>query len=178
LIWKHGIHLRTPNPALSGRGQSSPTQKTHFVEVAENLFCLLCVLASAHGRNSGANLILGARAADLYGRICLADSRAAFSPRFMRGLEFRLNAKGDLKDCLRSFLCQNSPLRADFAAGQAARRFILVAQPTNCDVGFTWAPGREAPGHGFLPGQLVKGAAGQAVQNMNLMFRMERRGGG
>jgi len=83
----------------------------------------------------------------------------------------RLNAAAkpqDLEDCLRKFYT-GSPWIRVFAHGKLPQ--IQYSLHTNyCDIGFQLAPDRRRLVMVSCLDNLMKGAAGQAVQNMNLMY--------
>jgi N-acetyl-gamma-glutamyl-phosphate reductase len=74
----------------------------------------------------------------------------------------------DVEDCLRNFYF-SSPWVRIFAHGKLPQ--IQYSLHTNyCDIGFTLAPDRRRLVLVSCLDNLLKGAAGQAVQNMNLVY--------
>jgi N-acetyl-gamma-glutamyl-phosphate reductase len=79
-----------------------------------------------------------------------------------------LSNAGDVEQCLREFYSVSPWVRV-FPAGKLPQ--IQYSLHTNyCDVGSTLAPDGKRLVIVSCLDNLVKGAAGQAVQNMNLMF--------
>jgi len=151
---------------VSGAGKA-PTAKTHFMYAADNL--------SAYGvfshRHTG----------ELLEQLNVTQDQIVFTPHLLpipRGIlsttyvwftEPRLPA--EVEALYRSFFAE-SPLVRVFPAGQLPQ--IQYSVRTNyCDVGFQLsADGRRCVIVSCLD-NLLKGAAGQAVQNMNLMLGLE-----
>lgn len=159
---EHGI-ICDSKSGVSGAGKQ-PTQRTHFVEVAENL----SAYSVFNHRHTG----------EILEQLGLTAEQLIFTPHLLpipRGIlstiYLRLAAKmtaQKVEDCMRSFYAA-SPWVRIFSAGRLPQ--IQYSLHTNyCDVGFTLAPdGRRMVIVSCLD-NLMKGAAGQAVQNMNLMF--------
>ena len=80
----------------------------------------------------------------------------------------KLVPPGELEQCLREFYADKPWVRV-FGAARLPQ--IKFSRNTNfCDIGFSLSPdGKRAVVVSCLD-NLLKGAAGQAVQNMNLMF--------
>jgi N-acetyl-gamma-glutamyl-phosphate reductase len=147
---------------VSGAGKA-PTAKTHFMHAADNL--------SAYGvfshRHTG----------ELLEQLELTAEQIVFTPHLLpipRGilstlyLTFRSPRQaGEVEALYRKFY-EGSPLVRVFPAGQLPQ--IQYSVHTNyCDIGFHLAPdGRRCVIVSCLD-NLLKGAAGQAVQNLNLM---------
>jgi N-acetyl-gamma-glutamyl-phosphate reductase len=159
---EHGI-ICDSKSGVSGAGKQ-PTQKTHFVEVAENL--------------SAYSVFSHRHTGEILEQLDLAPDQLIFTPHLLpipRGIlstiYARLNSATQpqaIEDCLRSFYA-GSPCVRVFAAGKLPQ--IQYSLHTNyCDVGFTLAPDGKRLVMVSCLDNLVKGAAGQAVQNMNLMF--------
>ncbi|HTV14189.1 MAG TPA: N-acetyl-gamma-glutamyl-phosphate reductase [Acidobacteriaceae bacterium] len=158
----HGI-ICDAKSGVSGAGKA-PTAKTHFMHAADNL--------SAYGvfshRHTG----------ELLEQLELASEEIVFTPHLLpipRGIlstiyvSFREARKAEeIESLYRSFFAE-SPLVRVFPAGQLPQ--IQYSVRTNyCDIGFHLArDGRRCVIVSCLD-NLLKGAAGQAVQNMNLMF--------
>jgi N-acetyl-gamma-glutamyl-phosphate reductase len=147
---------------VSGAGKA-PTAKTHFMHAADNL--------SAYGvfshRHTG----------ELLEQLNLASEQIVFTPHLLpipRGILSTIyvwfrepRQPADVEALYRSFFAA-SPLVRVFPAGQLPQ--IQYSVHTNfCDIGFQLAAdGRRCVIVSCLD-NLLKGAAGQAVQNMNLM---------
>jgi N-acetyl-gamma-glutamyl-phosphate reductase len=159
---EHGI-ISDSKSGVSGAGKE-PTSRTHFVSVADNL--------SAYG-------VFGHRhTGEILEQLQLKADELIFTPHLLpipRGIlstiYARLNREmtaSDIEDCFRKFY--------------AGKRWVRIFTPprlpeiqfsvnTNyCDIGFSLAKdGRRLIVVSCLD-NLLKGAAGQAVQNMNLMY--------
>jgi N-acetyl-gamma-glutamyl-phosphate reductase len=148
---------------VSGAGKA-PTAKTHFMHAADNL--------SAYGvfshRHTG----------ELLEQVGLSAEQIVFTPHLLpipRGILssiyvwFRESRQAsDVETLYREFFAE-SPLVRVFPAGRLPE--IQYSVHTNfCDIGFQLAPdGRRCVIVSCLD-NLLKGAAGQAVQNMNVMY--------
>src|SRR5215831_1869012 len=158
----HGVVCDSKS-GVSGAGKQ-PTQKTHFVEVAENL----SAYSVFNHRHTG----------EILEQLGILPEQLIFTPHLLpipRGIlstiYVRLNSAmtaAAIEDCMRTFYAGSAFVRV-FPAGKLPQ--IQYSLHTNyCDVGFTLAPdGRRLVIVSCLD-NLVKGAAGQAVQNMNVMF--------
>ena len=158
---EHGI-ICDAKSGISGAGKS-PTAKTHFMYGANNLSAY-----SVFGhRHTG----------ELLEQLKLTPEQIQFTPHLLpipRGIlstiYVRLAAQTDaasIEATLRSFYV-NAPMVRVRTAGTLPD-ILSVAHTNYCDVGFTLAPdGRRLVLISCLD-NLLKGAAGQAVQNMNLM---------
>lgn len=148
---------------VSGAGKQ-PSARTHFIEVADN-FSAYSVFNHRH-------------VGEIVEQLHLQDSQLTFTPHLLpipRGIlstvYVRLRVPMTEADVLVAF--------QQFYRGSA---FVRVFKPprlpqvqfstyTNfCDIGFALAPERERLIVIACLDNLLKGAAGQAVQNMNLMF--------
>jgi len=158
----HGIVCDSKS-GVSGAGKQ-PTQKTHFVEVAENL----SAYSVFNHRHTG----------EIVEQLGLMPEQLIFTPHLLpipRGIlstiYLRLNvATGaqEIEDCLRRFYAQSPWVRV-FPQGKLPQ--IQYSLHTNyCDIGFALAPDRKRMVMVSCLDNLMKGAAGQAVQNLNLMF--------
>ncbi|HSM84792.1 MAG TPA: N-acetyl-gamma-glutamyl-phosphate reductase [Candidatus Limnocylindrales bacterium] len=148
---------------VSGAGKQ-PTQKTHFVEVAENL----SAYSVFNHRHTG----------EILEQLGLTADQLVFTPHLLpipRGIlstiYVRLNQPAQaqaIEKRMREFYA-TSPWVRIFPHGKLPQ--IQYSLHTNyCDLGFTLAPdGRRMVIVSCLD-NLMKGAAGQAVQNMNVMF--------
>ena len=147
---------------VSGAGKE-PTAKTHFMYAADNL--------SAYG-------LFGHRhTGELLEQLDLAADDITFAPHLLpipRGIlatiyiNFREKYTADeIETCLRGFYT-GSPMVRIHPAGQLPQ-IQHVVRTSFCDLGFQLAPdGRRAIVISCLD-NLLKGAAGQAVQNLNVM---------
>jgi N-acetyl-gamma-glutamyl-phosphate reductase len=157
----HGI-ICDAKSGISGAGKS-PTAKTHFMYGANNLSAY-----SVFGhRHTG----------ELLEQLALRPAQIQFTPHLLpipRGIlstvYLRLASPADpaaIEQCMRDFYAQ-APMVRVRAAGDLPD-ILSVAHTSYCDVGFALAPdGRQLVLVSCLD-NLLKGAAGQAVQNMNLM---------
>jgi len=157
----HGI-ICDSKSGVSGAGKQ-PTEKTHFVEVAENL----SAYAVFNHRHTG----------EIMEQLGLTNDQLVFTPHLLpipRGIlstiYARLNAPAqpaDVEQCMRNFY-SGSPWVRIFPAGKLPQ--IQYSLHSNyCDVGFVLAPDRRRLVIVSCLDNLIKGAAGQAVQNMNVM---------
>jgi N-acetyl-gamma-glutamyl-phosphate reductase len=148
---------------VSGAGKQ-PTQKTHFVEVAENLsaYAVFC------HRHTG----------EILEQLGLAPEQLIFTPHLLpipRGILSTIYVRlksamqpAEVENCLRQFY-SGSPWMRIFPYGKLPQ--IQYSLHTNyCDIGFTLASDGQRMVMVSCLDNLMKGAAGQAVQNMNVMF--------
>ena len=158
----HGVVCDSKS-GVSGAGKQ-PTQKTHFVEVAENL----SAYSVFNHRHTG----------EILEQLGILPEQLIFTPHLLpipRGIlstiYVRLNSamtSEAIESCMRQFYA-DSPWVRVFPAGKLPQ--IQYSLHTNyCDVGFTLAPDGKRLVIVSCLDNLVKGAAGQAVQNMNVMF--------
>jgi N-acetyl-gamma-glutamyl-phosphate reductase len=158
----HGI-ICDSKSGVSGAGKQ-PTQKTHFVEVAENL--------------SAYSVFSHRHTGEILEQLGLLPEQLVFTPHLLpipRGIlstiYLRMNvptSAEDIEACLRRFYAQSPWVRV-FPHGNLPQ--IQYSLHTNfCDVGFVLAPDKKRVVMVSCLDNLMKGAAGQAVQNMNLMF--------
>ncbi|HZD93505.1 MAG TPA: N-acetyl-gamma-glutamyl-phosphate reductase [Candidatus Sulfotelmatobacter sp.] len=158
----HGIVCDSKS-GVSGAGKQ-PTQKTHFVEVAENLSAY-SVFNHRHTGEILEQLGIGAEQL-IFTPHLLPIPRGILSTIYVR-LNAAMQAQG-VEDCLRGFY-EGSPWVRIFPAGKLPQ--IQYSLHTNyCDVGFTLAPDGQRLVIVSCLDNLMKGAAGQAVQNMNVML--------
>ncbi len=159
----HGIVCDSKS-GVSGAGKQ-PTQKTHFVEVAENL----SAYSVFNHRHTGEILEqLGVMPEQLiFTPHLLPIPRGILSTIYVR-LNSATHAAGGRRLHEASFTA-GSPWVRVFPAGKLPQ--IQYSLHTNyCDVGFTLAPDGKRLVIVSCLDNLMKGAAGQAVQNMNVMF--------
>ncbi len=148
---------------VSGAGKS-PTPQTHFVEVADNFRAY--------------NLFTHRHTGEILEQVGLQPAQLTFTTHLLpipRGilstLYVHLNracTAAEIEQCFRDFYAA-SPFVRVFAPPRLPE--IQFSVHTNfCDLGFALAPdGRRLVVVSCLD-NLLKGAAGQAVQNMNLMY--------
>jgi N-acetyl-gamma-glutamyl-phosphate reductase len=158
----HGVVCDSKS-GVSGAGKQ-PTQKTHFVEVAENL----SAYSVFNHRHTG----------EILEQLGILPEQLIFTPHLLpipRGIlstiYVRLNSAmtaDTIEACMRKFYADSTFVRV-FPPGRLPQ--IQYSLHTNyCDVGFTLAlDGKRLVIVSCLD-NLVKGAAGQAVQNMNVVF--------
>jgi N-acetyl-gamma-glutamyl-phosphate reductase len=155
---------------VSGAGKS-PTSRTHFVSVADN-FSAYAVFNHRH---------LGEMAEQLG----LDDAELTFTPHLLpipRGIlstiyvRLKRAMKGEeVESCLRDFYAGKHWVRV-FATPKLPQ--LQFSLHTNyCDLGFCLAEDGLRLVLVSCVDNLLKGAAGQAVQNMNLMYEWEEREG-
>jgi len=148
---------------VSGAGKE-PTSRTHFVSVADNL--------SAYGVFTHRHL------GEIAEQLQLTTSEITFTPHLLpipRGILSTIYVH--LKNKM-----QASEIESVYRAFYKGKRFVRVFQTpklpeiqfslnTNyCDLGFCLAPDGQRLIVVSCEDNLIKGAAGQAVQNMNLMY--------
>lgn len=166
---EHGV-ICDSKSGVSGAGKT-PSAKTHFVEVAESLSAY-----SVFGhRHTG----------EILEQLGLSDSQLQFTPHLLpipRGIlsTIYVRTKGavtasELEQCLRDFYAGKPWVRIFGASRLPEIKFSL--HTNYCDIGFSVAPdGRRIVLVSCLD-NLLKGASGQAVQNMNVMFGWNEREG-
>jgi N-acetyl-gamma-glutamyl-phosphate reductase len=158
----HGVVCDSKS-GVSGAGKQ-PTQKTHFVEVAENL----SAYSVFNHRHTG----------EILEQLGILPEQLIFTPHLLpipRGIlstiYVRLNSAMTaeaVESCMKKFYA-GSPWVRVFTAGKLPQ--IQYSLHTNyCDIGFTLAPDGKRLVIVSCLDNLVKGAAGQAVQNMNVVF--------
>jgi N-acetyl-gamma-glutamyl-phosphate reductase len=159
---QHGIVCDSKS-GVSGAGKQ-PTQKTHFVEVAENL----SAYSVFNHRHTG----------EMLEQLGLLPEQLTFTPHLLpipRGILSTIYVRlssvmtaQQIEDCMRQFYA-GSPWVRLFPAGKLPQ--IQYSLHTNyCDIGFALAQDGKRLVIVSCLDNLVKGAAGQAVQNMNVMF--------
>ena len=148
---------------VSGAGKE-PTARTHFVSVADN-FSAYSVFSHRH-------------TGEILEQLALNSSQFIFTPHLLpipRGIlstiYLNLNREvtaDEIQDCLRHFYQGKRWVRIFPASTLPEIHFS--AHTNYCDMGVCLAPdGRRLVIVSCLD-NLLKGAAGQAVQNMNLMY--------
>jgi N-acetyl-gamma-glutamyl-phosphate reductase len=155
---------------VSGAGKV-PTSRTHFVSVADN-FSAYAIFNHRH---------LG----EMVEQLGLDDADLTFTPHLLpipRGILStiyvqlsRAMAADEVESCLRDFYAGKHWIRIFRASKLPELQFSL--HTNYCDLGFCLAEdGRRLVLISCLD-NLLKGAAGQAVQNMNLMYGWDEREG-
>ena len=148
---------------VSGAGKE-PTEKTHFVSVADNL--------SAYSVFNHRHL------GEIVEQLALGDQELIFTPHLLpipRGILStiyvhlnRTMTPLELESCLRNFYAGKRWVRIFQTPKLPQVQFSLYSN--YCDLGFCLAEdGRRLVLISCID-NLLKGAAGQAVQNMNLMY--------
>jgi N-acetyl-gamma-glutamyl-phosphate reductase len=166
---EHGV-ICDAKSGVSGAGKA-PTAKTHFVEVADNLSAY-----SVFGHRHTGEILeqLGLEAAQLqFTPHLLPIARGILSTIYVRVREDVTAV--ELEQELRAFYADKAFVRV---FGESKLPQIQFSLHTNyCDIGFAFdAKTRRAVIVSCLD-NLLKGAAGQAVQNMNVMFGFDEREG-
>ncbi len=158
----HGI-ICDSKSGISGAGKKA-TDKTHFMYAADNLSAY-----SVFGhRHTG----------ELLEQLALTSAQIQFTPHLLpipRGilstiyLRFTAPQQPEgIEQALRDFY-RTSPMVRVRAAGDLPQ-IQHVAHTNFCDIGFQLAPDRKRLILVSCLDNLLKGASGQAVQNMNLMY--------
>ncbi len=166
---EHGI-ICDSKSGISGAGKQ-PTPKTHFVEV--------------DGDFSAYNVFGHRHTGEMLEQLGLATGALQFSPHLLpipRGILSTIYVKlaksataEELEQTLREFYAGKPWVRVFGAARLPQIKFSV--HTNYCDIGFALSPdGRRAVLVSCLD-NLLKGAAGQAVQNMNLMFGFDEKEG-
>ncbi len=165
----HGI-ICDSKSGVSGAGKS-PTAKTHFVEV-DGDFAAYNVFGHRH-------------TGEMLEQLGLDSSSLQFTPHLLpipRGILSTIYVKlakpvsaDELEQSLRDFYAGKPWVRI-FGAAKLPQ--IKFSRNTNyCDIGFSLSPDGTRAVLVSCIDNLMKGAAGQAVQNMNLMFGFDEKAG-
>jgi len=155
---------------VSGAGKA-PTSRTHFVAVADNL--------------SAYSVFTHRHLGEMVEQLGLEDAELTFTPHLLpipRGILStiyvhlnRAMVPAEVEACLRDFYAGKHWVRV-FATPQLPQ--LQFSLHTNyCDLGFCLAEDGRRLVLVSCVDNLLKGAAGQAVQNMNLMYGWEEREG-
>ena len=166
---EHGI-ICDSKSGVSGAGKT-PSAKTHFVEVDGDLSAY-----SVFGhRHTG----------EVLEQLGIGGSSLQFTPHLLpipRGILSTIYVKlakpatpEELETVLREFYAGKPWVRVFGAARLPQIKFSL--NTNYCDIGFSLAPDDKRAVIVSCLDNLLKGAAGQAVQNMNLMFGFDERAG-
>jgi N-acetyl-gamma-glutamyl-phosphate reductase len=165
----HGI-ISDSKSGVSGAGKG-PSMRTHFVSVADNF--------------SAYSLFTHRHVGEMVEQLGLRDSDLTFTPHLLpipRGilstiyvrLRRPMNA-AVVESCLREFYSGKPWVRV-FATPKLPQ--VHYSLHTNyCDIGFSLAEDGQRLILISCIDNLLKGAAGQAVQNMNLMYGWDQREG-
>jgi len=166
---KRGI-ISDSKSGASGAGKA-PTPRTHFVSVADN-FSAYSVFNHRH---------LG----EMVEQLELDDADLTFTPHLLpipRGIlstiyvHFNKAMKpAEVESCLRDFYAGKHWVRIFATPKLPELQFSL--HTNYCDLGFCLADDGQRLVLVSCVDNLLKGAAGQAVQNMNLMYEWEEREG-
>jgi len=155
---------------VSGAGKE-PTSRTHFVSVADNL--------SAYGVFTHRHL------GEIAEQLHLSTNEITFTPHLLpipRGilstiyvhLKHKMQA-AEIESCCREFYKGKRFVRVFQTPKLPEIQFSL--NTNYCDLGFCLAPDGQRLVIVSCEDNLIKGAAGQAVQNMNLMFGLKEEEG-
>ena len=166
---EHGI-ISDSKSGVSGAGKA-PTSRTHFVSVADNL----SAYSVFNHRHMG----------EMVEQLGLDDTELTFTPHLLpipRGILSTIYVR--LKRAMKPEEVESS-LREFYSGRHWVRVFATPKLPqlqfslhTNyCDLGFCLAEDGRRLVLVSCVDNLLKGAAGQAVQNMNLMYQWEEREG-
>lgn len=166
---EHGI-ICDSKSGVSGAGKS-PTAKTHFVEV-EGDFCAYSVFGHRH-------------TGEVLEQLGLGGGSLQFTPHLLpipRGILSTIYVKlakpateQELEKVLRDFYAGKPWVRVFGAARLPQIKFSL--NTNYCDIGFSLSPDGKRAVLVSCIDNLLKGASGQAVQNMNLMFGFNEKEG-
>jgi N-acetyl-gamma-glutamyl-phosphate reductase len=153
---------------VSGAGKA-PTSRTHFVSVADNL--------------SAYSLFNHRHLGEMVEQLGLDDDELTFTPHLLpipRGILSTIYVHlkqpmqaAEIESCLRSFYAGKPWVRIFPAPRLPELQFSLHSN--YCDIGFCLAADGQRLILVSCVDNLLKGAAGQAVQNMNLMYGWDER---
>ena len=165
----HGI-ICDSKSGVSGAGKT-PSSKTHFVEV-DGDFSAYSVFGHRH-------------TGEMLEQLGLNHNSLQFTPHLLpipRGILSTIYVKlakpvtaDELEQCLGSFYLGKPWVRIFGAARLPQIKFSL--NTNYCDIGFSLSPDGTRAVLVSCIDNLLKGAAGQAVQNMNLMFGFDEKEG-
>jgi len=99
--------------------------------------------------------------------ICLPIPRGILSTIYVRLKQSATPA--EIEQTLRTFYAASKCV-SDLPASIACRRFSYSLRTNYCDIGFALSPDGKRMVLISCLDNLIKGAAGQAVQNMNVMY--------
>lgn len=166
---EHGI-ISDSKSGVSGAGKA-PTSRTHFVSVADNL----SAYSVFNHRHMG----------EMVEQLGLDDAELTFTPHLLpipRGILSTIYVRlkramkpAEVESCLRDFYSGRHWVRVFATPTLPQLQFSL--HTNYCDLGFCLAEDGRRLVLVSCVDNLLKGAAGQAVQNMNLMYRWEEQEG-
>ena len=165
---QHGVVCDSKS-GVSGAGKA-PTPKTHFVEVADNLSAY-----SVFGhRHTG----------EILEQLALAAPQVVFTPHLLpipRGILSTIYVRlaqpateAQVDACFRSFYAGRPWVRV---FGTRLPQIQYSLRTNFCDLGFALAPDQQRLVIVSCLDNLMKGAAGQAVQNLNVMLGWDEKAG-
>ncbi len=164
----HGV-ICDSKSGVSGAGKT-PTSKTHFCEVADNL--------------SAYSLLNHRHLGEILEQVGLAASEILFTPHLLpipRGIMSTIYLRlarpldaAQVTAIFRDFYC-GCPWVRVYAKGVPQIQYSI--NTNYCDLGFALAEDSRRLIIVSCLDNLVKGAAGQAVQNMNVMYGFDEREG-
>ena len=147
---------------VSGAGKA-PSAKTHFMYAADNL----SAYAAFGHRHTG----------ELLEQLNVQPQQIIFTPHLLpipRGILATLYVQlrsprqaSEIAECFRNFYAQSPMVRL---YGESLPQIQHVAHTNFCDIGFALAHDKQRLIVVSCLDNLLKGAAGQAVQNLNLLF--------
>ena len=157
----HGIVCDSKS-GVSGAGKK-PSEKTHFMYAADNLSAY-----SVFGhRHTG----------ELLEQLGLTNDQIQFTPHLLpipRGILSTIyvrlaerSTREEIEACLRRFYAASPMVRVHRSPGLPQIQHVV--RTSYCDVGFQLAPDGKRLVLVSCLDNLLKGASGQAIQNMNLM---------
>ncbi|MFB3814703.1 MAG: N-acetyl-gamma-glutamyl-phosphate reductase [Terriglobales bacterium] len=164
----HGIVCDSKS-GVSGAGKT-PTAKTHFVEVADNL----SAYSIFNHRHTG----------EILEQLGLNEQQLVFTPHLLpipRGILSTIYVRlkrttnaAEVEACFREFYKGCAWVRV---FGTKIPQIQFSLRTNYCDIGFCLAPDGQRLVIVSCLDNLLKGAAGQAVQNMNVMYGWDEREG-
>lgn len=166
---EHGI-ICDSKSGISGAGKT-PTAKTHFVEV-DGDFSAYSVFGHRHTGEVLEQLGIDSESLQFTPHL-LPIPRGILSTIYVR-LAVPASA-AELDKSLRDFYAGKPWVRVFGAARLPQIKFSL--NTNYCDIGFSLSPDGKRAVLVSCIDNLLKGAAGQAVQNMNLMFGFDEKEG-
>jgi N-acetyl-gamma-glutamyl-phosphate reductase len=178
--WLGGTIIADSKSGVSGAGRT-PSLKTHFVEANENLSPYSIGRSHRHVPEMEQEL----RLADSRSQIADSQWQLVFSPHLVpinRGMLSTIYIKlpvGVMEEQVReayATMYAAEPFVYLLPKGQVAT-FGHTANTNYCAIGLTFVPGTATLIVTSSIDNLTKGASGQAVQNMNVMFGLDERTG-
>jgi len=166
---EHGI-ICDSKSGVSGAGKT-PSAKTHFVEV-DGDFSAYSVFGHRHTGEMLEQLGIGSGSLQFTPHL-LPIPRGILSTIYVK-LAKPVTAE-ELENTLREFYAGKPWVRVFGAARLPQIKFSL--NTNYCDIGFSLSPDGSRAVLVSCLDNLLKGAAGQAVQNMNLMFGFDEKAG-